>query len=261
MGIVFFMQRFWSVFIVFVLLQTGAGAQSQKRRDHFRALVLFENGGHHLAFTDAAQPWLRAMAAQQHFEIDFFTNVDTLSDSLLSHYQLFIQLDYVPYGWPERAQQALIKYLTEGKGGWIGLHHASLLGDFDGYQLWPWFYNFMGAIRFKNYIPGFVAANIVIENRKHPVMKGVDPVFKIEKEEWYTYDKSPRDAVQVLANVDEQTYQPDSEIKMGDHPVVWTNPHVKAKNVYIFMGHSPDLFANKNFSRMLMNAIQWAGKK
>lgn len=38
-----------------------------------------------------------------------------------------------------------------------------------------------------------------------------------------TYDKSPRPNVHVLANVDESSYTPASDIKMGDHPVVWVN--------------------------------------
>ena len=66
----------------------------------------------------------------------------------------------------------------------------------------------------------------------------------IENEEFYTYDKSPRPNVHVLASVDEKTYTPATEIKMGDHPVVWTNEHVKARNIYIFMGHHADLFQN-----------------
>jgi type 1 glutamine amidotransferase len=45
---------------------------------------------------------------------------------------------------------------------------------------------------------------------------------------------------------------------MGDHPVVWSNPQVKARNVYIFMGHSPDLFDNEAYKKLFRNAIFWA---
>jgi hypothetical protein len=65
----------------------------------------------------------------------------------------------------------------------------------------------------------------------------------------------------VLASVDESTYTPDTKIKMGDHPVVWTNEHVKARNVYIFMGHHGELFENPAFTRLFHNAILWAGQK
>jgi type 1 glutamine amidotransferase len=80
----------------------------------------------------------------------------------------------------------------------------------------------------------------------------------VQKEEWYTYDKSPRPNVHVLASVDESSYQPDSGTKMGDHPVIWTNQYMGARNVYIFMGHSPILFDDWVYRKIFSNAIFWA---
>jgi type 1 glutamine amidotransferase len=45
----------------------------------------------------------------------------------------------------------------------------------------------------------------------------------------------------------------------GDHPVIWTNPNYKARNLYIFMGHHPNLFQNASYVSLLQNAIHWAG--
>ena len=193
--------------------------------------------------------------------IDYIQDSKVINDAFLKKYQLFIQLDYVPYGWNDTAKQALKSYLLKGKGGWVGFHHASLLGDFDGFKIWPWFDEFMGGIVFKNYIATFASATVHVEDRTHPVMKGVPATFVVEKDEWYTYDKSPRAKVKVLANVDESSYQPASDVKMGDHPVIWTNPKVKARNVYIFIGHGPELFENTAYTTMFRNAIFWASKK
>jgi type 1 glutamine amidotransferase len=96
------------------------------------------------------------------------------------------------------------------------------------------------------------------EDLKHPAMKGVPASFTIDREEWYTYDTSPRSNVHVLARVDESTYRPASDIGMGDHPVVWTNDHMKARNIYIFMGHHPDLLKNAAYTRLVRNSILWA---
>jgi type 1 glutamine amidotransferase len=228
----------------------------------FRALVLFENGGHHLAFTNAAQPWLNKLAADSNFVIDYITKTDTINSSFLANYQLFIQLDYPPYGWKASAAAAFEDYIKKGKGGWIGLHHATLLGEFDGYAIWSWFSGFMGSIRFTNYIPGFAAGEVKVEDSQHPCMKNLPSQFSIAKEEWYTYDRSPRKYVHVLASVNESSYVPSSGIKMGDHPVVWTNEHFAARNIYIFMGHGPDLLQNPFYTTLLTNAIFWtAGKK
>jgi len=225
----------------------------------FAALVLYENGGHHIAFSKAARVWLDKLAADNHFDITYINNPDAINDDYLKKYQLFIQLDYAPYGWTPVAAEAFERYITEGWGGWVGFHHATLLGEFDGFPMWSWFSGFMGGIRFANYIADFVDGKVTIEDKKHPVMKGITSPFIINKEEWYTYDKSPRPQVHVLASVDESSYVPVSDKKMGDHPVVWTNEHVKARNVYIFMGHGPALLDNPAYTQLFRNAIFWAG--
>jgi len=227
----------------------------------FHALVLFENGGHHLGFTNTARPWLDKLAADSNFTVDYITGTDSITGPFLGKYQLFIQLDFPPYGWKATAVNAFEDYIKNGKGGWIGLHHATLLGEFDGFPIWQWFSEFMGGIRFRNYIPAFARATVRIELPGQPCMKNLPAAFPINREEWYTYDKSPRANVKVLASVDESTYMPDSPIKMGDHPVVWTNEKVKARNLYIFMGHGPDLFENSFYTTLLSNAIFWAAQK
>ena len=239
---------------------TGSFAQIAYRKSvkevdnpaRFRILVLAENGGHHIEFTKAARLWLDKLAADSGFAVDYIDNPKNIDSSYLSRYRLFLQLDYAPYGWPDTAAKALQEYIEKGHGGWVGLHHATLIGEFYGFPMWTWWYHFMGKIRFKNYIASF--ANGVVKNEEalHPVMKGLPPHFTIEKEEWYTYDKSPRAAVHVLASVDESSYQPPSNITMGDHPVVWSNETVKARNIYIFMGHSPLLFKNPYYTTLKM---------
>lgn len=234
----------------------------QSTKPRFNVLVMTEAGGIHAPFVAAAKTWLADQAATTSFAIHYIENAEPINDKFLAQYQLFIQLNYPPYMWSDTAKAAFQKYITEGKGGWIGFHHATLLGEFDGYAMWPWFSDFMGGIRYKNYIPDFAKATVRVEGKSHPCLKGVPASFEIQKEEWYTYDKSPRPNVNVLASVDESTYSPDSPIKMGDHPVVWSNERVKARNVYIFMGHHPNLLDNKAFTTLFRNAVLWgAGQK
>src|SRR6185369_16899415 len=181
------------------LLSAHSGPPQKK----FKALVLFENKGHHVLFTDAARPWLDKLAADSNFYIDYIQNTSSIDETLLDKYQLFIQLDFPPYAWGEKAEKAFIDYIEKGKGGWIGLHHASLLGEFDGYPMWQWFSGFMGDIRWKDYIAGFAKAEVHLEDSLHPVVKNIPGKFVIEKDEWYTYNKSPRPNVHVIASVDE----------------------------------------------------------
>jgi uncharacterized protein len=228
---------------------------------NFRVLALAESGGHHIAFTEAAKTWLKKCGEENDFEVDYLNNTASVTEALLARYQVVLQLDFAPYGWKPEAMAAFKSYIERGKGGWVGLHHATLLGEFDGYPMWPWFSDFMGKIRYKNYIPKFASATVHVEDKSHPCMKDVPESFLIPKEEWYTWDRSPRQNVRVLASVDEATYSPASDVKMGDHPVIWTNERVAARNVYIFMGHGPDLLENKAFTTILRNAVLWAAGK
>lgn len=252
------------LFIVVIMGLLPFYGQSQKRshpfKPRFQVLVLAENGGHHIAYSQMAKGLLDKMAALDHFRIDYISNTDSITSESLSKYRLIIQLDYPPYGWKPEAVKAFEAYIDEGKGGWIGFHHASLLGEFDGYSIWPWFYDFMGSIRFKDYIADFADATVTLERSSHPIFKGLPKSFTIKKEEWYTYDRSPRERVKVLASVDESSYNPKRTQLMGDHPVIWTNPAKKARNIYIFMGHSPDLFTDPNYVRLFNNAIFWAAR-
>jgi uncharacterized protein len=257
--------RFWfphhrSLWILLLLsfasIDTSAAQNSKPR---FNVIALAEHASIHRPFVDAAKVWLGKLAVDNNFSINYIENTEKIDDAFLSHYQLFIQLDYPPYMWTPTAMAAFVKYIEEGRGGWIGFHHATLLGEFDGYKMWPWFSQFMGDIRFTNYIPKFATATVVVEDTSHPAMKGLGGSFVVNDEEWYTYNQSPRPNVHVLAHVDESTYSPDTNIKMGgDHPVVWTNQHVKARNIYIFMGHRPEHFQNPAFITLFTNSIFWA---
>jgi type 1 glutamine amidotransferase len=148
--------------------------------------------------------------------------------------------------------------MEQGTIGWVGFHHASLLGKFDGFEMSPFFHQFMGRIVFKSYIPDFATGTVRVEDPKHPLFAGMPAAFPSENDEWYTYDRSPRPDVHVLANVDEESYKPARTIKMGDHPVIWTNPHYKARNVYFQFGHKPDLIGSAHFRNLTLNAIRWA---
>ena len=255
-----FQVRLLPLAVLFAMAATfsAGSACSQTRQPAFHVLALAEENSIHRPFVDAAKIWLAQEAAADNFSIDYIHNTDKIDEVFLSHYQLFLQLDYPPYMWTATAALAFQRYIEQGKGGWIGFHHAGLLGEFDNYPMWRWFSDFLGGIRYQNYIATFVTAKVKVEDGAHPVMRGLPATFTIDREEWYTWDKSPRPNVHVLASVDESTYTPDSPLKMGDHPVVWTNEHVKARNVYIFMGHRGEHFQNKAFTTLFHNSILWA---
>ncbi|NDV83236.1 ThuA domain-containing protein [Bacteroides sp. 51] len=258
------MKKLIYILPLFIFLFTGCQSKTTKSTENnspFQVLVLTERGGQHGGFTDAGIKWLGEESRSLNFGFTEINNTDSINVSYLSRFDLIIQLDYPPYMWTPEAEKAFIDYIDQGLGGWVGFHHATLLGEFDGYPMWQWFSEFMGDIRFQNYIAPLADGTVRVEDKEHPVMKGVSESFVIPDDEWYTFNQNPRPNVHVLASVDESTYQPASDIKMGDHPVVWVNPSKKARNVYFLIGHSAKLYDTEDFTTMFRNAIVWAASK
>lgn len=111
--------------------------------------------------------------------------------------------------WDKNGEFTSKQYLDGAKRAYMHL----LQNNMDGYPMWQWFSDFMGGIRFVDYIPTFAKAQVNIEDKSHAVIKGIPISFFIEKEEWYIYDKSPRQNVHVLASVDETTYSQFQKLK------------------------------------------------
>lgn len=224
-----------------------------------KILVLTERGGQHGPFTDAALEWLAQHGQENGYTITEINNTDPVTQEYLEGFDAIIQLDYPPFGWTEEAMKAFQKYMEDGKGGWVGFHHASLIGNFrEGWPVWEWFRQFMGGITYQNYIAELTDGTMHVETPGHPVMKGVSPEVLIEDDEFYIFDRSPRGKVRVLATVDEDSYTAQTPVRMGDHPVVWTNEDIKGRNVYILMGHSPKLLQSEDFTKMFSNSILWS---
>ena len=256
------MRHFFSLFLLtfFMFFSTSfceAKDKTKSAEGPRKVLVLAERGGLHEGFTAAGLEWLERQKERFNMELTVLNTANEIPKGELQKFQLILQLNYPPYAWSKAAQKDMQTYIDKGLGGYIGFHHASLLGEFDGFPMWDWFSAFLGKIRYQNYIADKCDGKVQLEDREHPVCKGVPYSFIIKEDEWYTYDVSPRQNVHVLANVDESSYSIETNIKMGDHPVIWTNPSKKARNVYFQFGHSKSLFTNQAFIRLFENAIRW----
>ena len=252
----------WILIVISILLMITGASLAQTSNPKFRVVALAEAGGIHRPFVDAAKVWLQKLAADRNFTVDYIENTDKIDDDFLSHYQLFIQLNYPPYGWTPKAvapsRNTSNKDEADGSVSIMQRCSANLTEPKCGRGSPNSWEEFASPTTFRSsqLRPSSLRTHL------HPAMKGVTGTFIVDQEEWYTWDKSPRPNVHVLARVDESTYSPDTRIKMGgDHPVIWTNEHCKARNIYIFMGHHPELFQNPSFTTIFRNSIFWAASQ
>jgi type 1 glutamine amidotransferase len=250
-------------------LWAASPSRAQAVEPRFRVLVIAElkdpnnpNGDEiHRPYVEAAKIWFNKLAVDSNFSVIYLESPNTITDAMLANVDLVWQMNFTPYRWNATAKAAFEKYINAGKGGWLGQHHASLYGPVLTTETWPFFAKLIGEINYKNYISKFASGDVRVEEPAHPIFKGVPATFNVTTEEWYIWDKNPRPKVKVLANVDENSYkfvsQGESGIKMGDHPVIWTYEGYKARNLYIFVGHHPNLFQNPSYTTLLRNAIFW----
>jgi hypothetical protein len=101
------------VYAVFLIVMLAGQVLAQEKKPAFRVLALSESGGHHIAYSKAAKLWLNKLAETEKFAIDYIEDTDRINEKFLARYQLFIQLDFVPYGWKPEAVRAFEKYIKD----------------------------------------------------------------------------------------------------------------------------------------------------
>lgn len=157
-------------------------------------------------------------------------------------------------------QRAALRHYIENGGGFVGIHGAG--GDRD--YTWPWYVETLLKAQFIGHPlnPQFQQATLHIENRDDPIVQGLDQTWQRE-DEWYSFAKSPRAAgVQVLATIDESTYQPEifgASLRMGaDHPVIWKHCANHGRVFYSALGHTAQSYSEPRYRSVLEHAIAWA---
>ena len=197
------------------------------------------------------------LAAKHNFILDTTTDWSKLNENDLKPYRVILWLNNFPQTPEQRA--AFEKYMEHG-GGWIGFHVAAY-NDKDTH--WPWFVQFLGgAVFYTNNWP-VLPAKLTIDDRNHPVTKGLPATYDSPANEWYLWKPSPRlnQDVRVLVTLDASNYPIGKKdvITEGDLPVVWTN--AKYRMLYINMGHGPAVYDNSIQNILFENAILWLGNK
>ncbi|MFM6930809.1 MAG: ThuA domain-containing protein [Novosphingobium sp.] len=159
-------------------------------------------------------------------------------------------------------QQAAFKAFIENGGGFVGLHAA---GD-NSHKDWGWYMKDLLGTTFTQHTmkPQFQQATVHVADAAHPAVQGL-PAQWNRTEEWYSFDRSPRTSgAKVLITVDEKTYNPEGmfgkDLKMGDHPMVWSRCIGKGRVLYSAFGHRAESWAEPENRQLMANSVGWALK-
>ncbi len=261
-------------------------------RSGLRILVFHRAVGFvHLSIPDAVA------AIERLGELHGFT-VDTTDDPTrftddLGGYNALVFVQTSGNVLPEPLQRAVLERYMANGGGFFGIHAASSMAP-DVATDWPWFRDLVGA-SFKGHTvarifsdapvpggPGVVRggpladappdadrwgeglavmscepATVHVEDPKCPAV-GTIADGEVLVDEWYGFYDNPRPRVNVVATVDESTYEPYLGEMGDDHPIVWWREFGGGRSVYNSMGHSASVWRDERFLSSVLGGIDLA---
>lgn len=147
--------------------------------------------------------------------------------------------------------EAFQGYIRSG-GGYAGVHAAT-----DSMHTIPWYSELTGgSARFVSH-PAQQTAVQVVEDGTHPSTEHL-PGTWTRFDEWYNFNQSPRDAVRVLTNLDETSYNPGGNAMGADHPLSWCHNFESARSWYTGGGHTEASYVDPVFLQHLLGGIAWS---
>ena len=186
-------------------------------------------------------------------------NGATFSPAILSHFDAVVFNNVSGDVFTPDQREAFKAFITGG-GGYLGIHAA---GD-NSHAAWGWYMNQVIGTTFIQHTmdPQFQEATVHVEDAAHPATQGLPAQWR-RIEEWYSFDKSPRKTgARVLITVDEKTYNPvgmfDKDLRMGDHPMVWSRCLGRGRVLYSAFGHRAEAYAEPENRQLLNQAATWA---
>ena len=197
--------------------------------------------GAHADFAQEANKWFPDMGKKCGFIYDTTTDYESMTDELLSGYDLVMFLNNKPYG--ETARAAFQRYMENG-GAWMGFHVCAFRMTGEGQTPdWDWFHEeFLGSGDFRTNTWNPTPETLKVETFDHPSTVNLPDTFLSAPNEWYgwTNDLRANPDITVLLSLDPSTF-PVGDRKgeqwfEGDFPVAWSNN--KYKMMYINMGHN-----------------------
>ena len=223
-------------------------------------LLLFEKmtGFRDSPSVEAANAAIRAMAERNGWALVVTDKGGAITSDILKKFDAVIWNNVSGDVLTLTQRRAFQNYIEHG-GGFVGFHGSA--GD--PVYFWDWYVDTLIGARFLGHplSPQFQDARINIEGNS-AIGRNLTPGWTMN-DEWYSFKSSPRaSGAHVIATLDESTYSPKGmggqELRMGDHPIAWTNCVGNGRVFYSAIGHRPEGYAEPHYVALLEQATIWA---
>jgi type 1 glutamine amidotransferase len=150
--------------------------------------------------------------------------------------------------WPAETETALLKFIENG-GGFVTFHASS-----SAFYKWPEFQEISTAAWIMDTTShGKVSeTNVSIENKKHPVTKGMKD-FVIFDELWLNAAVNPK--FEVLGTASDQKTTKEG---IKPQPAIMVANYGKGRIFHTILGHDVKAMENEGFRTLLLRGSEWA---
>ena len=150
--------------------------------------------------------------------------------------------------------EALQTFIRMG-GGFVGIHCAGAIWH-EGGKFQKWYEGLIGTRLVAH--PHVQQAMLTVDRRDHQCTAHLPREWRI-KDEWHTFSYNPRDKVNVLLTLNEDSYEGEKSNKMGgDHPFTWYQYYDGGRSFFTSLGHTKEIYQDANYQRMVEAGIVWA---
>lgn len=223
-------------------------------------VLLFEkiNGFRDGPSVDAARAAFTGLAERNNWTLRTTDRGGAITDANLRNVDVLIWNNVSGDVLTLTQRAALQRYIERG-GGFVAIHGSG--GDPS--YFWDWYADELIGARFIGHPmdPQFHDARIIVQGES-AIGRDLAPGWTMN-DEWYSFASNPGDTgATIIASLDESTYEPGfasgRDLRMGEHPIVWTRCVGAGRSFYSAIGHRPEAYSDTNHLRLLEQGITWA---
>ncbi|PPL01330.1 ThuA domain-containing protein [Parapedobacter indicus] len=225
-----------------VLLFGHAHAQGNK------ILVFSKTAGFHHGSIKQGVAAIQQLGSEHGVAVDTTIDAAKFTDANLKQYAAVIFLSTTGDVLDDAQQQAFERYIQAGNG-YVGIHAAA-----DCEYDWPWYGKLSGAYFAGHPAPQEAVLDVV--DKDFPATRGLPSKWK-RLDEWYRFRQFSRE-VNVLINLDENSYDPAEQGMGNPHPISWYQAYDGGRAFYTGLGHTEESFSEPLFLQHLWGGIVYA---
>ncbi|MEX2640741.1 MAG: ThuA domain-containing protein [Balneolales bacterium] len=190
---------------------------------------------------------LKLLGQEHNFQTTITSDSTMFAPDILSRFDVVVFISTSGTVLGDEGKKAFQNFIRNG-GGFVGIHGASTTE----YE-WDWYGRLVGAY-FDGH-PRIQIATIHTTDQTHPSTKHFSARWQWE-DEWYNWQASLSENVNVLLTVDENTYEGGNHSDY--HPIAWSQEFDGGRSWYTSLGHKAEYYTHPAFLEHLAGGIYWA---